>query len=297
MRAGSVNFPSARESDTRRLLSTVTLGTVALTVVSFHAHPDDESLLTGGTLAGLAAQGHRVVLVTATAGESGLSGTGERASVLARRRLAELDRAATELGIARVVCLGYPDSGYPGVPPPESFSRTDVGAAAERLAAVLTEEQADMLTIYDRQGGYGHPDHIQVHHVGTAAAQLAGTPRVLQATVDRQSVTRLARVLQFVPGLPREFRVRRLATAYSPRTELTHCIDVRPHLDLKRAAMGAHESQRSGGGRPRSLDIYLRLPRPIFARMFGREWFIETGTRPPEQVLGEHLLGGFGTSE
>ena len=281
-----MNFPSARGSDTGRLLSTVTLGTVALTVVSFHAHPDDESLLTGGTLAGLAAEGHRVVLVTATAGESGLSGTGESASVLARRRLAELDRAASELGIARVVCLGYPDSGYPGVPPVDSFSRTDVRAAAKRLAAVLTEERADMLTIYDRQGGYGHPDHVQVHHVGTTAAQLAGTPRVLQATVDRQSVTRLARVLQVVPGLPREFRVDRLSTAYSPRTELTHCIDVRPHLDAKRAAMGAHESQRGGGRRPRSLDIFLRLPTPIFAKLFGREWFIETGVRPCEQPLG-----------
>jgi len=290
--AASANFPGASESDTRRLLSTPRLATVALTVVSFHAHPDDESLLTGGTLAGLAADGHRVVLVTATAGESGLSGSGEGATALASRRLAELDRAAAELGIARVVCLGFRDSGYPGVPPVDAFSRTDVGVAAERLAAVLIEEQADILTIYDRQGGYGHPDHIQVHHVGTAAAQLAGTQRVLQATVDRESVTRLARMLQVVPGLPSEIRVQRLATAYSPRKELTHCIDVRPHLDRKRAAMSAHESQRGGGRRPRSLDLYLRLPRPIFARMFGREWFIETGRRPPE-----HLLGGLGSNQ
>jgi LmbE family N-acetylglucosaminyl deacetylase len=263
---------------------------VALTVVSFHAHPDDESLLTGGTLAGLAAEGHRVVLVTATAGESGVSGSGERGAALASRRLAELDRAASELGIARVVCLGFRDSGYPGVPPVDAFSRIDVGAAAERLATVLTEEAADILTIYDRQGGYGHPDHIQVHHVGTAAAQLADTPRVLQATIDRDSATRLARVLQIVPGLPHEFRPRRLATAYSPRTALTHCIDVRHQLHRKRAAMSAHESQRGGGGRPRSLDIYLRLPRPVFARLFGREWFVEAG-RPPH----EHLLDGIGS--
>ena len=61
--------------------------------------------------------------------------------------------------------------------------------------------------------------------------------------------------------------------------------------------MGAHESQRSGGGRPRSLDIYLRLPKPIFAGIFDSEWFIETGKRPPEPILGEHLLGGLGSSE
>ena len=73
--------------------------------------------------------------------------------------------------------------------------------------------------------------------------------------------------------------------------------DVRPHLDAKRAAMGAHESQRGGGRRPRSLDIFLRLPTPIFAKLFGREWFIETGVRPPEQILGEQPLSALGSRE
>src|SRR4051795_2837083 len=134
----------------------------ARTVVSFHAHPDDESLLTGGTLAGLAAAGHRIVIATATAGEAGLAGSITARDALASRRLAELDQAALRLGVARVVCLGYPDSGYGVTPSPECFSRVPTDAAAARLAVVLDEEHADVLTTYDERGGYGHPDHIGV---------------------------------------------------------------------------------------------------------------------------------------
>src|SRR4051812_48934396 len=144
---------------------------VAFTVVSFHAHPDDEALLTGGTLARAAAEGHRVVLVTATAGEAGLTGMpGADRPALAARRLAELEASATALGCARVEVLGYPDSGsVQGEPAPaadgerSSFAWIDPEEPAQRLAAILREESADALTIYDRHGGYGHPDHVQVH--------------------------------------------------------------------------------------------------------------------------------------
>jgi LmbE family N-acetylglucosaminyl deacetylase len=240
--------------------------------------------LTGGTLAGLAAAGHRVVIVTATAGESGLTGPTSGDVSLAVRRLAELDEAARRLGVARVVCLGYPDSGYGATTPsPDSFSRVPIDEAAARLAAVLDEEHADVLTTYDERGGYGHPDHIRVHEVGHAAALRAGTPRVLQATIDRDRMLRLARLMRVVPGLPAELRVGAVRASYAPHSALTHCIDVTDQLDAKRAAMGAHESQRSGGRRPRSLDLYLRMPSAAFARIFGREWFIETGaSRRPE---------------
>jgi LmbE family N-acetylglucosaminyl deacetylase len=235
--------------------------------------------LTGGTLAGLAAAGHRTVIVTATAGEGGLTGSNTDRDALARRRLAELDEAARRLGVSRVVCLGYPDSGYgETAPSSDCFSRVPTDEAAARLAAVLEQEHADVLTTYDERGGYGHPDHVGVHRVGLAAARRAGTPRVLQATVDRDRLLRLARFMRVVPGLPAELRVDTVRGSYAPRSELTHCIDVTAHLEAKRAAMRAHESQRSGGRRLRSLDLFLRLPSAIFARVFGLEWFIETGT-------------------
>src|SRR5690349_3047296 len=161
---------------------------MARTCVFFHAHPDDEALLTAGTMAMLAAQGHRVVLVVATLGESGLAADAARGH-LAEVRRAELAASARTLGCARIVSLGYADSGWewplgrpPGGGPDGAFADADVEGAARRLAATLREERADLLTTYDPAGGYGHPDHVQVHRVGARAAELAGTSVVLQAT-------------------------------------------------------------------------------------------------------------------
>ncbi len=119
--------------------STCQTGDVPFTLVSFHAHPDDEALLTGGTLARAAAEGHRVVLVTATAGEAGLTdGTGLHPP-LGERRRDELARAAAALGCARWELLDYQDSGW-GPPssddevPRDPFSGLDPAGPAERLA-------------------------------------------------------------------------------------------------------------------------------------------------------------------
>ena len=118
------------------------------TLVAFHAHPDDEALLSAGTLARAAAEGHRVVLVVATAGEAGLVAGGRTGPVLASRRLAELERSAQALGCARVEVLGYADSGLHGeAGGAAAFCRADVEEAATRLATLLQEESADVLTV------------------------------------------------------------------------------------------------------------------------------------------------------
>src|SRR5262249_19023205 len=163
-------------------MSTRPMSTVTRTLVAFHAHPDDEALLTAGTMARAATEGHRVVLAVATDGGSGLVGSGilEDGESLAERRLGELRRAATVLGCSRIEMLGYRDSGLDGTEGgPDAFAGADVDEAASRLAKLLVEEEADVLTVYDPAGGYGHPDHVQVHHVGARAAELAGTPVVL----------------------------------------------------------------------------------------------------------------------
>ena len=254
------------------------------TLVSFHAHPDDEALLVSGTLARAAAEGHRVVVVVATEGEAGLTDDAHAADGrLGERRMAELQRSADILGVARVVSLGYADSGLPPndvtVDPPGRvcFVRADVDEAAERLAAILREEGADVLTTYDANGGYGHPDHVQVHHVGQRAAELAGTPVVLQATVPRdlllKGVRLAARVYRFSP----EFDPASFERAYSPRSAITHRIDVRRYADAKRASMAAHASQAAGGQGDRTLAAFVRMPRPLYRQVFGREWFVQTG--------------------
>jgi len=256
---------------------------VAHTLVSFHAHPDDEVLLTGGTLARAAAEGHRVVLVTATNGEAGLAAGEHNRGGLAQRRIIELERSAAALGCARVVRLGFPDSGWGDTAhgtAPNAFSRLPAAEAAAPLIEVLREEQADVLTIYDPAGGYGHPDHRQVHAAGLLAGQAARTPLVLEATIDREQVQRLVRLVVAMAGVLPAVRREDFAAAYTARADLTHRIDVRRYAEAKRAALRAHASQASADQGTQTLQLLLKLPLLVFRRVLGSEWFVEHG-RPP----------------
>lgn len=255
----------------------------------FHAHPDDEALLTGGTMAKLAAEGHRVVLVTATAGEQGLaSSTVTASAALADVRLAELRASAAALGCARVVVLGYADSGSLArdAAGDRVFATMSIAVAAHALADVLGEENADALTTYDAAGGYGHPDHVQVHRVGAAAAQLAGTRLLLEATIDRRLLQRGLSLGRRLAPRTSDFDPARFDRLFADRREITHHVHVGRYLKQKRASMLAHSSQRTTDQRDeRGLSWMLRLPRPAYRLVFGGEWFIERG-RPP----GRHKL-------
>lgn len=244
------------------------------TLVAFHAHPDDESLLMGGTIARAAAEGHRVVLVTATDGAAGLASVamGTRED-LGRRRLAELEVAAEALGAARVVPLGFPDSAFSDVP---------VAEARDALTQVLEQESADVLTGYDPSGGYGHPDHVHVHHVAQAAAEETGV-RLLEVTVDRRLIVAGAQVVHRVPGAP-PIDLARMKRAYLPRAEITHRVDVRAYVDRKVAALTAHESQQSGGAGFRTVTLLRRLPAPVRRLVLGREWFRDVERAPSDQM-------------
>jgi LmbE family N-acetylglucosaminyl deacetylase len=250
--------------------------TPTLTLVAFHAHPDDESLLTGGTLARAAAEGHRVVLVTATLGEAG----GDRSL-----RRAELHEAARILGCARVVELGYRDSGLHGDAPapqdgPPRFADVPVEQAAAALAAVLREESADILTGYDAHGGYGHPDHRHLHHVARRAAAVARTPVLLEATVDRNRLRRVLAVTRLLGRLLPRLPLAAPATTYAPAAAITHVVDVRRYRRQKQAALRAHATQARGGAGLSTVALLGRLPGPLFGLVAGREWFIEVGGRP-----------------
>ncbi|GAA1575831.1 PIG-L family deacetylase [Actinomadura kijaniata] len=255
------------------------------TCVFFHAHPDDEALLTAGTMALLAAEGHRVVLVVATAGERGLAAEGDRP--LGEVRTAELHASAAVLGVARVVVLGHADSGLDG-DAPGGFASADVAEAAAGLAGLLRREEADLLVVYDPAGGYGHPDHVQVHRVGTEAARLAGTPVVLEATVDRDLLLRALRPIARLRLAPRTLDLGRFATAYAGRDEITHRVRVGRFADAKRASMAAHATQATGGDSVRTLAALLRLPRPLFRRALGTEYYVRRDL-PPGTTLTHPL--------
>jgi LmbE family N-acetylglucosaminyl deacetylase len=249
------------------------------TLVSFHAHPDDEAILVGGTLVLAADAGHRVVLVFATRGDLGEVADGVLApgEPLADRRETEARRAAETLGVARVEFLGYDDSGMAGEATndaPGAFAGADLEEAAARLAEILRDEHAEVLTVYDDHGGYGHPDHIQVHHVGRRAAALAGTPRVYAATVSREHYLSLAAAMgddvpegMDVPD-PETFDLG-VADAL-----ITTRVDVSSVLDRKQAAMADHSSQIP------AESFFLALAPDKFRIAFGTEWYIRLDETP-----------------
>ncbi|TMM17571.1 MAG: GlcNAc-PI de-N-acetylase [Actinobacteria bacterium] len=259
------------------------------TLVTFHAHPDDEAIATAGVMAKAAAEGHRVVLVTATRGEQGevVEGVLEEGEPLAERRTAELEAAARVLGVARCEVLGYLDSGMMGTPEndhPESFWRADLDEAAGRLAAILAEERAEVLTVYDDHGTYGHPDHIQVHRVGVRAGEIAGVSKVYEATISRDHVRRLAAVRP--PEVDEAEMPDPDAMDLGVAEErITTIVDVTAFLEQKRRAMAVHASQI-----PES-SFFLSLPPEAFAAAFGQEWFILRG-RTTDGAVERDLFDG-----
>ncbi|MGW7687838.1 PIG-L deacetylase family protein [Streptomyces asiaticus] len=251
------------------------------TVLAFHAHPDDEALLTGGTLARLADEGHRVVLVVATDGHMDAAPQDREPP-----RMHELRKSACVLGVDRVVHLGHADSGhgplfYADPPDRTRFARADTEEAAERLAAILREEDAAMLLTYDPNGGYGHRDHIKVHQVGRRAAELAGTPRVLEATIPRDTAERLVRLVRLL-RIPLRLTPEDLAARFSPRGAITHRLDVHRYARQKQAALAAHHSQVNRTDRSSAvMRTMVRLPVPLFGLLLGREWFIDASPSRP----------------
>lgn len=248
------------------------------TLVTFHAHPDDEAITTGGLMMKAKEAGHRVVLVIATRGEHGeiVPGVLAEGEQLGVRRVQEAYEAGDHLGVDRVEFLGYVDSGMMGEElndKPWSFWSTDLDRAAHRLAAILTEEGGDdevVLTVYDPNGGYGHPDHIQVHRVGMRAAELAGVRRVFESTINRDAVRRQLKEAEDLGiDTPGGDGVDSEADLGLPEAEITHAIDVSDFVERKRDAIRIHRSQVS------EEHFFLALPTEHFAIAFGTEWFVD----------------------
>lgn len=267
------------------------------TLVFFHAHPDDEAIATGGTMATAAAAGHDVVLVVATRGEQGepVAGVLGPDEPLWQRRVAETHRSAELLGVSRVAFLGYEDSGMMGEATndnPACFWQADVSEASDRLAVLLDEVGADVLTVYDAHGGYGHPDHIQVHRVGYRAAAAVGVGGLYEATMNRTHIVQL--MSQQADLLASGNTEGAEATAAdriedpdfgSDESVITHAVDVSGVLDLKRAALMAHASQIADD------SFFLTMPPEVFALAFGTEWYISAGSvRGPGQPFVTDLL-------
>ncbi|GAA1997523.1 N-acetyl-1-D-myo-inositol-2-amino-2-deoxy-alpha-D-glucopyranoside deacetylase [Nakamurella flavida] len=276
-------------------------------LLAVHAHPDDETLTMGATLARCAAEGIAVTLVTATLGEQGevigaeLAGlAADEADQLGGYRYTELAAACRALGITDHRMLGgvgaFRDSGMAGTPSadhPRAFVRARTGGpdharAVAALVAVIDEVRPDVLLTYDADGGYGHPDHIAAHEVAVAAA--AGrVPRVLAAVKPRAELARLVAGMTVPAGYaaPRDGDLGFLVDD----AEIGATVELGPGAPARRAALAAHATQVEllpGGF---ALSNRIAQPDP------SAEWFrVVTGDALPGIVSGgpDVLFAGAG---
>lgn len=238
------------------------------TFVFLHAHPDDEAIFTGGTIALLTASGCRVAVVFATSGELGL-GAGPD---LGETRRAEAAEACSLLGVDRVVFLDHHDSGLDAHgrdQPSGAFAGVSVAEAAGQLADIVRHEGATALVTYDPLGVYGHPDHVHAHSVGAEAAALAGLATWYEVTVDREYLHFVDTHVAAVAGTS-VVGLRTTAALGATTVEISTAIDVREVLTAKRDAIAAHRSQVPDDPTFGSGDR--------FADVYGYEWFIRHGS-------------------
>ncbi len=241
-----------------------------------HAHPDDESIGTGATMARYAAEGAQVTLVTCTLGELGevipedlAHLAADKEDRLGEYRIGELAAACQALGVTDHRFLGGPgrwrDSGMMGLPSngePDCFWQADVDAAARELVAVIREVRPQVMVTYDDNGFYGHPDHIQAHRVAWRAFQLAADPavllgaggagpwRVMKLYATAMPRSRLAEAIKLSSaghsaspeGFTEVSSVDELPFGVAD-DQVTTEIDGTRYLDAKLAAMRAHATQ------------------------------------------------------
>jgi N-acetyl-1-D-myo-inositol-2-amino-2-deoxy-alpha-D-glucopyranoside deacetylase len=249
-----------------------------------HAHPDDESIGTGATMAKYAAEGAHVTLVTCTLGELGEVIPPELAHLawdadggLGQYRIGELAAACQVLGVTDHRFLGgagrWRDSGMMGIPSndwPGSFWQADVDGAARELLAIIEEVRPQVMVSYDADGFYGHPDHIQAHQVAWRAFELAdGLVSKFYATAVPKSVLTHAMALMDESGGADFTRVESVDELPfgTDDEKVTTEIDARDYLDAKLAAMRAHATQIS-------VDSpFFALSNKIGQRALGTEYY------------------------
>lgn len=236
-------------------------------------HPDDEAIFCGGTIRALADAGHRVVIVAATSGDTA---DGRPDAALRELRRRELEAAGEILG-ATVHHLGYVDSGIGPVSHPDAFVHVPVEHAAAELAVILDAEDVGCLVADGPEGIYGHPDHIHAHDVAVRAAELVGIATRYEVTVDREHLHFVdVHVVQTATAAVTETWHGHSGTYGHTTVEIDLIVDVRVHIDAKRAAFAAHASQL-----PEHSET-MRLDTSAFEAVYGIEWFNRVG---PAAVL------------
>jgi len=231
-------------------------------IVFLHAHPDDECILTGATLAKAASLGIRTIVVYGSRGDAGETNADLGGEALGDRRVREAEAACAQLGVSRVEWLPYADSGMANTATtkhPDAFSNQPPERLAVELAELVAGEHIVAVVGYDANGTYGHPDHRQVHRVARAAAPTLDAGWVLDATYNRE----------YLAGLPDSDGTLD-PTFAAAEADLTHYVTGEQWLQTKLRALANHLSQIPDDWDRDKPDT------EGFRNRFGTEWYIAT---------------------
>lgn len=256
-----------------------------LTLLVVHAHPDDESISTGGVLAKYSANGYRTALTYCTRGEAGDILNPEfvypvPGMSITDIRAIELEKALKVLDVKSVYFLGYRDSGMAGTPEnshPQAFAQADEQEAAGRLVAIIRQVRPHVIVTYNEKGTYLHPDHIMANRVTLRAFQASGDrsysarpglaawqpAKLYYTAIPLERIRRMHKILverSEEPGFDPEV----LGT---PEEKVSAIIDVRKFLSRKLEALNCHQSQMN----PNS--IFRRMPEKLREEAMGYEHF------------------------
>lgn len=277
--------------------------TTSARVLLAHAHPDDESCSTGGTIARLVDEGALVTVVTSTQGEQGKIAVADlqhlhvdQDDALGPQRAAELAQAMTALGVTDHRYLGgsghFRDSGRMGIPAndrPDAFWQADLDEAGAMMAAIIRETRPHAVITYDPNGGYGHPDHIQTHRVAMRGVELA-------AEASAHIVGDVWEVpLVYWTAVPRKLIVNELTELASQADDLGLWVDPDPaeypdgvheddEIDVEYDVSGVHD-RKAAALDAHKTQLTVKGPYWVLAsgrgmRIQDREWFI--------RVVGGH---------
>ena len=246
-------------------------------VLFLHAHPDDEAIFTGGTIAQLSERGHEITVVFATGGELGLPNDEEKLEVIRKN---EAQQACEILGVKNVHFLGFHDSGLdPTKFPTNALALSDADEAAKLLAGIMKDREIEVIFCDDENGIYGHPDHKACHEIAVKAADIHGLNCAIEFTVDGEHLhfveSHVVKDAFDAFGIdPGSSLYRDRSTRQHPgltTVEITETVSVNgQHLKRKREAMAAHPSQIPADSAP------LQYEDLDFQQVYGLEWFRHT---------------------
>lgn len=277
-------------------------------IVFVHAHPDDECLSTGGTIARYTSEGVRVCLITCTNGELGeiadvpeLGTHDQIAARLGEVRLDELALACNELGITDLRTLGYHDSGMAGTEgndDPKAFVNQDLDEVVSKVASIYREVRPDAVVTYNEFGGYGHPDHIRAHEAAVLAIEAAADPsfeipgephrveKLYYTAFSRRAMIAMRDRYGNDEQAKRFFSEENINRIATDDDQITTIVDVAPFIGPKFSSIRAHRTQLGTTSR------WLELGEQEATEIYGRESFVRIRPTGAEAGSEDDLLSG-----